>query len=67
MFISSGQEEDIIVITHTSVSESVDLLSNPEDAETILILHACAALNVGANVIVVCSPDTDVLMLLLHH
>jgi len=32
-----------------------------------LVLHACAAANTGAKVIVVCSPGTDVLLLLLHH
>ena len=31
------------------------------------ISHVCAAVNAGVNVIVVCSPNVDVLMILLHH
>lgn len=43
------------------------LQSNQEEADTRIILHAVAAANSGANNIVVRSPDTDVLVLLLHH
>ena len=44
-----------------------DLTSNQEEADTRIILHAIHAANRGANKIVVQSPDTDVLVLLLHH
>ena len=47
--------------------ERPDLISNQEEADTRLILHGIAAADEGANIIVVRSPDTDVLVLLLHH
>ena len=38
-----------------------------EEADTRIILHIITAAESGANVIVICSPDTDVMILLLHH
>ena len=66
MFVSGGKPEDGVVITHSSVSGCKGILSNQE-ANTRLILHVHAFVDAGANVMVVCSPDTDVLVLLLHH
>ena len=55
-----------MVITCTSVSDCTNLHSKQEKTDTRLILHAITAAEAGADVIVVCSPDTDVLGLLLH-
>ena len=43
------------------------LQSNQEEADTRLVLHAALATRLGAQNIIVSSPDTDVLVLLLHH
>ena len=67
LFVSGGEDEDGIMITRSAVLPALDIVSNQEEADTRLVLHACAAANSGAKVIVVCSPDTDVLVLLLHH
>ena len=63
-FISGGKEDTIISITNR-----VDILGNcdQEEADSRLVLHSILAAEAGAKTIVVNSPDTDVLMLLLHH
>ena len=43
------------------------LSSNQEEADTRIILHAISASKNGAQTLVIQSPDTDVLVLLLHH
>ncbi len=65
----SGQDEDCKRITaSTQSTQSVSALkSNAEEADTRIVLHAVYAANRGANSLVVCSPDTDVLVLLVHH
>ena len=67
LYVSGGEDEDGTMITRSAVLPALDIISNQEEADTRLVLHACAAANTGAKVIVVCSPDTDVLLLLLHH
>ena len=67
LYVSGGEDEDGIIITRSAVLPAFDIISNQEEADTRLVLHACAAANTGAKVVVVCSPDTDVLLLLLHH
>ena len=43
------------------------LMSNHEEADTKMIIHCAYAASLGANNIVVACPDTDVLVLLVHH
>ncbi|MCG7875887.1 MAG: hypothetical protein N0C90_06120 [Candidatus Thiodiazotropha endolucinida] len=64
---SGGQGEETVYADHTSVSDLPDLRSNQEEADTRIIMHAVEAARKGAETIVVSSPDTDVLVLLLHH
>ena len=56
-----------MVITCTSVSDCTNLHSKQEETDTRLILHAITAAEASADVIVVYSPDTHVLVLLLYH
>jgi hypothetical protein len=51
----------------TQIENLPFLNSNQEESDTRIILHSIAAAQNGANTIVVRSPDTDVLVLLLHH
>lgn len=44
-----------------------ELRSNQEEADSRIIMHAVEAARRGAETIVVSSPDTDVLVLLLDH
>lgn len=67
LFVSGSVDEDGIMITRSAELPALDILSNQKEADTRLVLHACAAAKSGLKVIVVCSPDTDVLILLLHH
>jgi hypothetical protein len=67
MYISGGYNNNVIKIAAGAVHEEPLLASNQEEADTRLILHATYAANNGADTIVVCSPDTDVLVLLTYH
>lgn len=67
LYVSVGEDEDGIMITRSAVLPALDIISNQEEADTRLVLHTCAVANTGAKVIVVCSPDTDVLLLLLYY
>ena len=67
-YIGGGLEEQAVVIRPNSAAvEYLPLSSNHEEADTRIILHAIHAADNGATTIVVRSPDTDVLVLLLHH
>jgi len=55
------------MVTRFSVLPALDIIFTQEEADTRIVLYACAAANIGAKVIVVCSPDKDVLLLLLHN
>jgi hypothetical protein len=65
--ISGGIGDKTFCITREEVREVDSLFSNQEEADTRLILHAAAAAEEGAHTVVVHSPDTDVLVLLIHH
>ena len=65
VYVSGGKEDQITKVTSTK--DSIVSHSDQEEADTRLILHAVMAAEAGANRIVINSPDTDVLMLLLHH
>ena len=64
---SGGKSFDVILIDRSESFEIPELKSNQEEADTRLILRSVYAANHGAATIVVVSPDTDVLVLLLHH
>ena len=67
LFIGGGQDDKAIKITNSG-NYSVQLLkNNQEEADTRICLHARVAAETGSKCIVVSSPDTDVLVLLLHH
>lgn len=69
LFISGGSEEKALIIDHNSNNrtEYEPLRSNQEEADGRIILHAFDSSPNGAQTIFVKSPDTDVLVLLLHH
>jgi hypothetical protein len=67
-YYTSGGISDIGKrMTVDGISDDDLLTSNQEEADGWIILHAITAANRGAHKIVVESPDTDVLVLLLHH
>ena len=43
LFVSGGEDEDGIIITRCAVLPALDIVSNQEEADTRLVLHACAA------------------------
>lgn len=76
LYISGGREETCSMVSAnlacdsgfaSAAEECYDLHSNQEESDTRIVLHAIHAARKGANPIVVHSPDTDVLVLLLHH
>ena len=67
IIISGGQGDKSIKITRSSVIEVPVLASNQEEADTRIVFHAVYAAQQGAASMVIRSPDTDVLLLLLHH
>lgn len=66
LFISESRR-NVQRITSDTVTDIRELHSNQEEADTRMILHAIYAANNGTTNIVVNSPDTDVLVLLVHH
>ena len=69
LFVSGGLG-DTAIVCHKSpgVPEPVPQLhSNQEEADIRIILHCVHASRGGVQTVVVCSPDTDVIVLLLHH
>ena len=67
VFLSGGLNDKAIITTKDTTSEYLLLHSNQEEAETRMVLQAMIASRNGANNIIVNSPDTDVLVHLLHH
>ena len=61
LIVSDQCEEDICE------NECLELRSNHEEADTRIVCHAVHATRNGAQTLVINSPDTDVLVLLLHH
>ena len=53
--------------TDVQEEECLQLKSDHEEADTRLVCHAVHAANIGAQSVVIQSPDIDVLVLLLHH
>lgn len=67
LYMSGGKGDNTIQIMKNGVVDIESLKLNQEEADTRIVLHAKAASETGANHIVINSPDTDVLVLLLHH
>ena len=69
LFVSGGLGDTPIVCRKPpDVSEPApQLRSNQEEADTKIILHCVLASRGSVQTIVVCSPDTDVIVLLVHH
>ena len=65
--LSGGLNFPTKKVTSHTVNVVDSLQSNQEEADTRIVLHAVAAANSGAERIVVSCPDTDVLVLLIHH
>ena len=63
-YLSGGTSKSITCLYANTVEV---LEEDHEEADTRIVLHAMLAANKGAKNIVIASPDTDVLMLLLHH
>lgn len=64
IYLSGGLKEKVVKVDEHGFIYVPDLRSNQEEADTRIILHAITRNAVN---IVVSSPDTDVLVLLLHH
>lgn len=62
-----GIKYNVLKVCNDSVSFITELRSNQEEADTRLILHAKYMSLQGSNNVIVVRPDTDVLVLLLHH
>lgn len=67
LFVSGGPNFSTFCVGRSSAQDIPELQSTQEEADTRIILHSIAAAKQGAQRLVVCSPDTDVLVLLLHH
>ena len=64
LFISGGHDDKTIVCQSKGGSEVVESLCPQEEADTHIILHAIQAAKNGSLTLVICSPDTDVFVLL---
>ena len=67
LYTSGGSRETACRITKQESVFWPDVASKQEEADTRIILHSVHASEKGAQQIIVDSPDTDVLVLLLHH
>ena len=73
LFVSGGNDKVCNIISKEQSEEDKEdlvceeLHSNHEEADTRIVCHAIYAAKAGAQTIVIQSPDTDILVLLLHH
>ena len=67
IIVSGGLEETALKMNHDKITSITDLKSNQEEADTRLLLHAKYEANNGSESVVIMSPDTDVLVLCVHH
>lgn len=67
IIISGGFDEKAVKVTNDCIEYTHELASNQEEADTRMMLHVKYSGNQGAKRLVLVSPDTDVLLLLLHH
>ena len=65
--MSGGPNFATFCVSNSSVQDVWEMQSIQEEADTKINLHTKAAANQEAQRLVVCAPDTDVFVLLLHH
>ena len=54
-------------VGHVGTGEDMTTLCNQEEADTRIILHIIHALNCGLSSILIKTPDSDVIVILIHH
>ena len=67
IYISGGFDDKALQVTHDCVRYIHELHSNQEEADTRMMLHVKHSGSQNATRVVLVSPDTDVLVLLIHH
>ena len=67
LYISGGLDNKAMKVSTSGALEEPLLTSNIEEADGRIIFHASFAAQLGVQKLVVRSPDTDVLVLLLYH
>ena len=67
MLISGGFDDKDVQVTHDCVRYVKELNSNQEEADTRMMLHVKYSGNHNGSLVVLVSPDTDVLVLLIYH
>ena len=67
IFISCGPEDRSFKVDNHQSVQFFPLASRQEEADSRIVLHSVVAARLGAKQIIAKSPDTDVLVLLLHH
>ena len=67
MFISGGFGDKAVQVTRDCVRSVNELNSNQEEADTRMMLHVKNSGNHNASREILVGPDTDVLLLLIHH
>ena len=67
LYVSEGYPDREFRTVRQGALHYSPLASNQEESDTRIFLHAAEAERHGAQTIVISSPDTDVLVLLLHH
>ena len=67
VYVSGGFDDKALKVSSDLVEFVEKLRSNHEEADTHILLHVAYQASLGAKRAVVASPDTDVLVLLVHH
>ena len=67
IIVSGGLEETALKVNSDKVTYIKELNSNQEESDPTLLLHAHYEANNGSGSVVIVSPDTDVLVLCVHH
>ena len=67
IYINGGFDDKAVQVTHDCVRYIHELHSNQEEKYTRMILHVKHGGSQNATRVVLVSPDTDVLVLLIHH
>ena len=67
VYTSGGNGNSATRIAKKTSETVPELESNHEESDTRIVYHCIYAVRQGATKIVIHSPDTDVLVVLLHH
>ena len=67
LVLNGGKRTTCVTVTTDRCSNQQILDTNQEEADTVMILHAKYEADRGSTCLAIHSPDTDVLVLLLHH